>query len=340
MSIFSEKSLQIENLFKNNDKVFFEELHELLNIYQEKYKDILYSYKNNNCIYNYIKSFCMKPFQALIQNEELSIKNRKNDSFWDDTKVFFKCIQCTLLGENNLKKIKTNYEISRYKEGINNVSFILNNIDKYNLIHLDLDNDFKLNCKCVINFLQITVDSERRKKNIDILIIEILENNKECLNCLNILYQGIMKLLKIEEDILNKAYVALNKINIICQDNDIIDNDIIDNYRYFNYIKQHCEENTEKYKEFLKKIDKDILNLIKKKEDLLNLIHPDNDFTVNDFKLCLDNAIQYVEENLKRTNEFTLIADYIENLEEKKRNKKFILISANKFKILEEKLKN
>ena len=112
MSIFSEKSLQIENLFKNNDKVFFEELHELLNIYQEKYKDILYSYKNNNCIYNYIKSFCMKPFQALIQNEELSIKNRKNDSFWDDTKVFFKCIQCTLLGENNLKKIKTNYEIS------------------------------------------------------------------------------------------------------------------------------------------------------------------------------------------------------------------------------------
>jgi succinate dehydrogenase flavin-adding protein (antitoxin of CptAB toxin-antitoxin module) len=144
-----------------------------------------------------------------------------------------------------------------------------------------------------------------------------------------------MKLLKIEEDILNKAYVALNKINIIYQDNDIIDNDIIDNYRYFNYIKQHCEENTEKYKEFLKKIDKDILNLIKKKEDLLNLIHPDNDF-----KLCLDNAIQYVEENLKRTNEFTLIADYIDNLEEKKRNKKFILISANKFKILEEKLKN
>ena len=130
MSIFSEKSLQIENLFKNNDKVFFEELHELLNIYQEKYKDILYSYKNNNCIYNYIKSFCMKPFQALIQNEELSIKNRKNDSFCDDTKVFFKCIQCTLLDENNLKKIKTNYEISRYKEGINNVSFILNNIDK------------------------------------------------------------------------------------------------------------------------------------------------------------------------------------------------------------------
>ena len=246
------------------------------------------------------------------------------------------------MDENNLKKIKTYYEISRYKEGINNVSFILNNIDKYDLIHLDLDNDFKLNCKCVINFLQITVDSERSKKNIDILIIEILENNKECLN---ILYQEIMKLLKIEEDILNKAYVALNKINIIYQDNDIIDNDIIDNYRYFNYIKQHCEENTEKYKEFLKKIDKDILNLIKKKEDLLNLIHPDNDFTVNDFtvndfKLCWDNAIQYVEENLKRTNEFTLITDYIENLEEKKRNKKFILISANKFKILEEKLKN
>ena len=78
-----------------------------------------------------------------------------------------------------------------------------------------------------------------------------------------------------------------------------------------------------------------IFRLIKKKEDLLNLIHPDNDF-----KLCLDNAIQYVEENLKRTNEFTLITDYIENLEEKKRNKKFILISANKFKILEEKLKN
>ena len=56
--------------------------------------------------------------------------------------------------------------------------------------------------------------------------------------------------------------------------------------------------------------------------------------------MCWDNAIQYVEENLKRTNEFTLITDYIENLEEKKRNKKFILISANKFKILEEKLKN
>ncbi len=190
---FIEQSLQINELFKKKDKDFLKilkRLQDLLDSYLIKYSDILKSNEDDNnctdnCTDNYYicdhcectsldtnpdcssceKSCCMKLIQASTQNEELSIKNGKNDSFRNDTKVIFQCIQNTFANETNLRELedddsdddddyRDDYddEIKKFKEFINNISFILNNIDTVDLIHPD--NDFKLNCFNAIQYLK------------------------------------------------------------------------------------------------------------------------------------------------------------------------------------------
>ncbi len=193
---FKEQSLQINELFKKNDNNFLSLSQDLIDSYLKKYSNILKSNEDNNCTYDYYicehcdnceyisldinpdcaslcssycssckESYCMELFQASTPNEALSIKNRKNDSFRDDTKVIFQCIQNTFANETNLRELedddsdddddyRDDYddEIKKFKEFINNISFILNNIDTVDLIHPD--NDFKLNCNNAIQYLK------------------------------------------------------------------------------------------------------------------------------------------------------------------------------------------